>query len=57
MEIKKILPERKDFIQGKFQLDVKSNLSLLSMIVSTKNYFKGSENEMIHMLQKLIKKQ
>ncbi len=57
MTIKKILPERKDFIQGKFQLDVKSNFSLMAMIVSTKNYFKWSENEMVHILQKLIKKQ
>lgn len=55
--IKKILPERKDFIRGKFQLDVKSNFSLMSMIVSTKKYFKWGENEMVHMLQKLIKKQ
>ncbi len=53
----KIDEKKKDFLHGKYQLDVKSNLSLISMIISTMKYFKGSENEMVHMLQKLLKKQ
>jgi hypothetical protein len=53
----KIDERKKDFLHGKYQLDVKSNLSLISMIISTMKYFKWSENEMVHMLQKLLKKQ
>ncbi len=44
-------------IEGKFQLDVRSNFSLLAMMIATQNYFKWSHNEMVHMLQKLIKQQ
>ena len=55
IEIKKIDPKKKDFINGRFQLDVKSNFSLVSMIISITKYCKGSENEMVHMLQKMIK--
>lgn len=57
IQIQKIQTEKKDFICGKFQLDVKSNFSLISMIIATRNYFRGTDNEMVHMLQKLIKKQ
>lgn len=56
-QMQKIDKSKKDFIHGKFQLDVKSNFSLIAMIISVKKYFKWSENDMIHMLQKLIKEQ
>jgi hypothetical protein len=41
-------------IDGKFQLDVKSNVSLVSMLIATQNYYKNSSNEMVHMIQKMI---
>ena len=53
--IKNISNIDKNFIDWKYQIDVKANLELLSMIVSLKKYYDSAQNETIAILQKLLK--